>query len=240
MLSNVRYLLLQVRNDDDPMAPHEIESFSSTLQCDPANISICDMLTSVPTKGQLDATDVILIGGSGDYSATMDAPWLDRTFDVLREIHSDRRPMFGSCWGFQALARAIGGKVIHDLEHAELGTLNVSLTEAGKADPIFGPCGDTFLVPIGHEDTVVRLPEHCTLLGKTDKAKQIYRFNDAPIYATQFHPELDRDGLIQRIDTYRQYVEKISKMKFEAFIETCQETPQMGEILRRYVRHVLA
>jgi GMP synthase (glutamine-hydrolysing) len=221
------------------MAPHEINCFAKALQCDPANIAICDMLNAAPTKRELDATDVILIGGSGDYSTIRDAPWLDRTFDVLREIHSDRRPMFGSCWGFQALARALGGKVIHDLERAELGTIHITLTAKGKTDLIFGPCGDTFLVPIGHEDTVVQLPDCCTLLGKTGKANQIYRFDDAPIYATQFHPELDRDGLILRIQTYPQYVEKITNLTFEEFITTCQETPQMGEVLRRFVRHVM-
>jgi GMP synthase (glutamine-hydrolysing) len=239
MLSKVRYLLLQVRNPDDPMAPHEIESFSKVLRCETANIAICDLLNTAPTARQLDTFDVILIGGSGDYSATKDAPWLDRTFESLREIHARCQPMFGSCWGFQALARALDGEVITDMEHAELGTLEVALTDAGKADPVFGPLGDAFIVPIGHQDCVVRLPTNCTLLGKTDKAKQIYRFDDAPIYATQFHPELDRNGLIDRIRTYRKYVERITKSTFEEFILQCQETPRMDEILRRFVRHVL-
>lgn len=239
MLSKVRYLLLQVRNDDDPMSHHEVECFAKALHCDESQIAVFDLLKGAPGKREFDASDICLVGGSGDYSATAEADWMARTCDALREIHDTRKPMFGSCWGFQALAKALGGEVIHDLEHAELGTIEITLTEAGKADPVFGPVGATFIAPIGHEDCVTRIPEHCTLLGQTDKANQIYRFDDAPIYATQFHPELDQEGLIRRLEIYPKYVEKITHYKFEEFIKTLKETPKMDGILRRFVQHML-
>ena len=239
MLTRVRYLLFQIRKPDDPMARHEIECFSKALDCLPEHISIVDLLTETPSTGQLDAADVLLIGGSGDYSTTGDAPWLDATYDLLRSIHEQQRPMFGSCWGFQALAKALGGEVIHDMKLAELGTPEIELTAEGLADPVFGPLGDRFRVPVGHEDSVVRLPDNCTLLGKSNKANHILKCNDRPIYATQFHPELDRDGLVERIRVYPRYVEKIWNTTFDEFAHQCVETPKMKEILPRFLQLVL-
>ena len=135
MPASPKYLILQIRNADDPMLRQEVRCFAWALNCDRQQIAVHDLLTGGPTAALLDANDVVLVGGSGDYSTTVDSEWLERTLDVLRQIHDDRKPLFGSCWGFQALAKAFGGVVRHDLEHAEIGTPYVFLTEDGKSDP---------------------------------------------------------------------------------------------------------
>ena len=61
----------------------------------------------------------MLIGGSGAYSATGEGKWLDRTLDLLRDLVEASQPTFASCWGFQAMARALGGHVVTDLQRAE-------------------------------------------------------------------------------------------------------------------------
>ena len=66
---------------------------------------------------------------------TSSEPWLDRALDSLRLVYDFRKPTFASCWGFQAMARALGGKVVKDLDRAEIGTHSLYLTEAGLADP---------------------------------------------------------------------------------------------------------
>ena len=68
------------------------------------------------------------------------------------------KPAFASCWGFQALARALGGEVVTDLVRAEVGTFEIQLTAAGRSDPLFGPLGERFLAQLGHQDVVTRLP----------------------------------------------------------------------------------
>ena len=73
MLSQVRYLLLQVRNDDDPMSHHEVECFARALRCDENQISVFDLLNGAPGKREFDSSDIFLVGGSGDYSATAEA-----------------------------------------------------------------------------------------------------------------------------------------------------------------------
>ena len=236
---DANFLLLQIREPDDPMRQHEIQAFSSALPCAPHRITTADLLTEIPNEKLLDRTDVVLIGGSGDYSVTREAAWLDRTYELIRDLRRRCFPTFGSCWGFQAIAKAFDGCVVHDLDRAELGTPEVVLTAAGRADPIFGPLGERFMVPVGHEDSVVQLPECCSLLGQSCLAYHVLCVNDAPMYATQFHPELTRDGLLERVRRYPKYVEKILGISFDEFCDRCQETPKMCEILPRFLELVL-
>jgi GMP synthase (glutamine-hydrolysing) len=228
---DARYLLLQIRSPDDPMRGHEVQAFCESLPRSPACITAVDLILEVPSPELLNRTDVVLIGGSGDYSVLDDDAWLDRAYELIRELRRRRLPTFGSCWGFQAIAKAFGGRVVRDPTLAELGTPEVMLTEAGRADPVFGPLGDRFLVPVGHEDTVVQLPEGCTLLAASSLAYHALRVDDAPMYATQFHPELTREGMLQRVRRYPRYVEQILGVTMDEFCRQCQETPQMQQIL---------
>ncbi|MGH7202300.1 MAG: type 1 glutamine amidotransferase, partial [Planctomycetaceae bacterium] len=182
---------------------------------------------------------MVLLGGSGHYSATADGEWIDHALDSLRLVYDSKKPTFASCWGFQALARAMGGRVVTDPEHAEVGTHRLTLTEAGKKDPVFGPLGATFFGQMGHEDCVIELPPRAVLLASSERVKnQAYRFEDRPIYCTQFHPELTAADLMQRVACYPEYVEKIVGLPPERFRELVQDTPDTERLLPRFVRQV--
>ena len=237
----IRYLLLQIRNADDPMRQHEIDCFAGSLRCELDQIEAFDLLAGTPDNGQLDAVDAVLLGGSGDYSVASEGAWLDRTLDGLRRLLDRSQPVFASCWGFQALARAAGGRVVHDRELAEIGNLELQLTSAGVEDPVFGHLSRTFEVLAGHEDHVVDLPQDAVLLASSAAvAHQAYRFEGRPIYCTQFHPELSRDDLLRRLRAYPRYVEEVARMPFEEFVQNCRETPEANSILARFIETVLS
>lgn len=234
-----KFLLLQVRNPDDPMRAQEVNCFAKALECQATQIRVFDLLSGVPTVGQLDEVDVVLLGGSGDYSVAEGGEWLAAVLAAMRELYELSKPTFASCWGFQAMAKALGGEVITDQSRAELGSIEVRLTQAGREDPLFAPLGDTFLAPMGHQDCVVRLPPAAVLLGSSEKVEnQAFRFPDRPIYCTQFHPELDREALLQRVRAYPQYVETITGIPFEEFAQTCQETKAANLLLSRFVKQL--
>lgn len=238
---SLRFLLLQVRDLDDPMRVHELHAFAQTLEADADRFTAVDLLSTQPTARQLDATDVVLLGGSGNFSAAGEGDWLERSLDMLRELVIRRQPTFASCWGFQAMARALGGTVIHDPGTAEVGTHELFLTGAGQRDPVFGPLGPRFLAQMGHEDCVSVLPDSATLLACSQRNKhQAYYLNDAPIYCTQFHPELARRDLQARVEAYPQYIERIAGMPAEEFIETLVESTAAAALLCRFVETVLA
>ena len=239
MLDRLRYLLLQVRNPDDPMRQQEVESFARALGAQADQIRVFDILRERLPKSKLDEGDMILLGGSGHYSAAGEGEWLEHALDSLRLVHAAAKPTFASCWGFQAMARALGGRVIHDLGRAELGTHRLFLTEAGKADPVFGPLGATFSGQMGHEDRVVELPPGAVLLASSERVEnQAYKIDGLPIYCTQFHPELNCRDLLQRVAAYPQYIWRIAGMPPERFSEMIEETPETEALLQRFVRLV--
>lgn len=240
MFNKIRYLLLQVRNADDPMRAQEIGCFARSLNCEVDQILPIDLLQRVPTRGELDEHHIILIGGSGHYGAVEAAPWLDRTCDFLRELHERALPTFASCWGFQAISLAMKGQVVKDPGRAELGTHELRLSEDGKRDPLFGPLGEVFHGQMGHEDRVLKLPEDAILLASSQTNQyQAYRFSGKPIYCTQFHPELDRKHLLERLKIYPNYVKQISGLTLDELAKSCFDTPGTQELLPRFVKIVL-
>lgn len=241
MLQMIRYLLLQVRNADDPMRQQEVGCFARGLGCSPEQVHVYDLLRGVPDSEEIDAADVVLLGGSGDYSVAEGGPWLGAALETMQELHELGKPTFASCWGFQAMAQSLGGRVVTDVSRAEIGTHTVRLTSQGLADPVFKPLGHRFAAQMGHQDIVDRLPRGAVLLASTDKVEnQAFTFPDKPIYCTQFHPELDRESLLQRLHAYPQYVERIAGMPMEQFEQQCQDAPETSRLLVRFVERVLS
>ncbi len=237
---SLRFLLLQIRNADDPMREQEIDCFAETIPCRREQILVHSLLEGAPRPSVRSRTDVVLLGGSGDYSVASEGIWLDRAMDVLRDLHDSRQPTFASCWGFQAMARAMGGTVVHDPENAEVGTHEIHLTQQGERDPLFAPLAPRFAAQMGHEDRVDRLPAEATHLARSEQAVfQAFCFPDRPIYCTQFHPELSRRRLLERVRAYPRYVTEVLGMSLAEFVATCRETPEANTLLGRFVRQVL-
>jgi GMP synthase (glutamine-hydrolysing) len=250
--TNLRYLLLQTRNSGDPMAVQEVRCFARILDCGISAIDVFDLLSAAPSINRLQSADMILLGGSGHYSAADVAEnsqaesartslernlWLERALDAMREIHRLARPTFASCWGFQAMARALGGRCVHDLPNAELGTIELRLTDFGRDDPLFGQLTPVFSGQAGHEDHVVSLPKDAVLLASSDRVpNQAFRFAGRPIYCTQFHPELDRAAMLERVLAYPEYVARIARVSFDDFVHSVRETPEANSLLRRFVQ----
>ena len=231
----VRCLLLQVRDPDDPMGPHETASFRRIMASLPAEIAVFDLLGRQLHRRDLEGIDLVLMGGSGSYSATSADPWLETALDSLRLVHASRVPAFASCWGFQGMAAAMGGEVVRDRSRAEVGTYEVKLTPAGRADPVFACLGSRFKAQLGHEDLVEKLPPRTTLLASSARVDhQAYRFEDAPIYCTQFHPELDAAGLRSRLKGYPRYVEEVAGGTMEEVLARFQDARETEQLVQRF------
>lgn len=239
-MASPKLLLLQIRDEDDPMRLQEVQAFLESIPCESDQLATHDLLESAPSLARLTQCDVVLVGGSGNYSVTSEADWLYRTLDVFRWLHDNNKPTFASCWGFQAMSRALGGRVVHDESHAELGTIPLFLTEAGSQDPLFSALGETFDAQAGHEDCVIQLPPDAQLLASSASvANQAYCFPGRPIYGTQFHPELSRKRFLERVIAYPQYIERITGLAYEEFLGHCHDTPQCRDLLGRFLELVL-
>ena len=111
-------------------------------------------------------------------------------------------PFLGACYGVGTLGTHQGA-VIDRTFGEPLGAVEIELTEAGIADPVLRGMPRTFTAFTAHKEACSSLPAHAVLLASAQACPvQMFRIKEN-LYATQFHPELDADGLVTRIDIYR-------------------------------------
>jgi GMP synthase (glutamine-hydrolysing) len=188
------------------MVEQEQECFAERCRLPRDRFDILNVVQGdVPSLAHLDGVDAVIIGGAGAYSATDDYEWTPALLDFVRHIVDRAMPLFGSCWGHQVIARALGGRVEYDPEHSELGCGSIELTEAGRSDPLFHRFPGSFKANMGHHDRVVELPPQAVELAHNDIPFQAFRIKDRPIYGTQFHSELDAARERERILVYRKH-----------------------------------
>jgi len=204
-------LLLQARVADDPILEHELDCFERRTGWPPAAIRAVNMATEPVGPELLDEVDVVTVGGAGDFSLVEDdADWFEDLFETMRSVVDRAVPMFASCFGFQALIGAFGGRLVRAPDRSEVGTFEMRLTPEGRRDPVFGRLPDTFDAQLGHKDSAVGVPDRFVRLAFSERCPvQAVRVPEAPIYATQFHPELTARDNIER---YARYIELYKKL----------------------------
>ena len=231
-LSDLRILLIQARNTED-IRLQEQECFHEHCRVRADQIVAVKVQSDPLHADRLNEADVVMIGGAGEYSATGSYPWMPALLDLIRRVADRGMPAFGSCWGHQVMARALGGLVVHDSALAEIGCGPMMLTEAGKQDPVFGKFPPRFLANMGHHDRVSALPPGAVeLVVSETQGNQAFRMGDLPIYGTQFHSELDAGRMRDRFKRYRgNYPELADEETFQAMQATLAETTEVDDLL---------
>jgi GMP synthase (glutamine-hydrolysing) len=113
-------------------------------------------------------------------------------------------PFLGACYGIGSIGRHQGAVVDRSFPEP-VGPVSVELTDAGLADPLFADMPRAFRAYGGHKEAISRLPEPAVALATSSAAPvQAFRVG-TNVYATQFHPELDLDGILTRIAVYAHY-----------------------------------
>jgi GMP synthase (glutamine-hydrolysing) len=121
---------------------------------------------------------------------------------LLDRIVAQDFPFLGACYGVGTLGTHQGA-VIDRTFGEPLGAVEIELTEAGIADPVLRGMPRTFTAFTGHKEACSSLPAHAVVLASSQACPvQMFRIKEN-LYATQFHPELDAEGLVTRIDIYR-------------------------------------
>ena len=130
----------------------------------------------------------ILITGSVQ-SVLEPEPWMDRLAAFLRRAREHGVPLLGVCFGCQALAHALGGRVVRSPSGWEIGAVQVTLADAARSDPLFEGLPSLLPVLATHEDRVEVLPPGAVLLaGNSSAPIQAFRAAEN-VWGVQFHPE---------------------------------------------------
>jgi GMP synthase (glutamine-hydrolysing) len=124
---------------------------------------------------------IILSGGPASVYGE-NAPQLDRT---LLELGA---PVLGICYGLQAIAHTLGGKVEPAVER-EYG--RATLTSIRQDSLLLRGIREGAQVWMSHGDKVIRLPEGFKVSASTpDTALASFESDDHKIVGVQFHPEV--------------------------------------------------
>ena len=111
-------------------------------------------------------------------------------------------PFLGACYGIGSLCNYVGGEVSRANYSEAPGAVEITLNEEGMKDKILQGLPTSFEAFVGHKEACQALPSGATLLASSNTCPiQMFRFKKN-IYATQFHPELDFEGLELRVNIY--------------------------------------
>ncbi len=123
---------------------------------------------------------IILSGGPSSVYAE-GAPLVDP------ELFTSGIPVFGICYGFQAMATALGGKVTKT-EVSEFGRTKFNADSNSK---LLNGLGKDFSVWMSHGDSVTSAPNSLRTIGSTDHTPvAAFESEDGLLAGVQFHPEV--------------------------------------------------
>jgi GMP synthase (glutamine-hydrolysing) len=139
----------------------------------PWSMPLADMLAKKPTA-------ILLSGGPASVYAP-DAP------AVPAALFDTGVPTLGICYGFQAMAQALGGEVAHT-GTAEYGATALTVLDPGT---LFADLPLTASVWMSHQDSVRAAPDGFRITAAT-AATPVAAFEDPErgLYGVQFHPEV--------------------------------------------------
>lgn len=131
---------------------------------------------------------VINLGATESVKNILEHEYLKQLFAYLSEVARQNFPYLGICFGSQIMAKILGAKVEQNDVH-EIGLYDISLTDEGKADPIFYGFETDIPVFEWHSDRF-RIPFGATrLAGSTSCKNQAFRLGN--LVGVQFHPEVN-------------------------------------------------
>ena len=139
----------------------------------PSSMPVAQILAKNPKA-------IILSGGPSSVYAP-GAPTIDPT------LFDHNLPVFGICYGFQAMAAALGG-VVSQTGKSEFG--RTSMTHDGSSR-LLADLDQEFRVWMSHGDSVTQVPAGFSSTASTEDTPIVaFESSDALLAGVQFHPEV--------------------------------------------------
>ena len=235
------FVLLATRAEDVP-ADEEYELFLRHTGLEPASLRRVRLEAGPMPDIDLDDVSGIFVGG-GPFNAS--DPWEQKSAvqrrveaefsDLLARVVTQDAPFLGACYGIGTVGAFLGAAI--DRRFGEpISVVDVELMDAGRRDPLLAGMPQTFSAFVGHKEAISELPPRAVLLASSAGCPvQMFRVGEN-VYATQFHPELDLEGITTRIHAYAGYG-YFAPDELDLTLSAVRRSPvtHTGSILRAFV-----
>jgi GMP synthase (glutamine-hydrolysing) len=203
------------------------------------SINVLDNNTKLPKPKDLGNYSAVIFGGSGEVNISEWDKQTKKRIEQLKPlvvwITTNDYPSLFICLGHQLLAHFLGSEVKQDPNQKEVGTFKIKLSELGKNSLLFKDIPDEFYVVEGHKESVMSLPEKAKLLALSERCNiQAMQFGNN-VFSTQFHAELDKQGLYERLKLFPSYMEGKTK---EEIMKDFAEIPYAIKILKNWKKYI--
>ncbi len=238
--NELKILLLQIRQDQE-VARDEIEAFRNYGNLAKDQIIIHNVFEQPKfTSNIIDNFDALFVGGASEASVLEPDKYtfVQPSIELLKFCRNKKIPVFASCFGFQLAVIALGGEILKDEVDFEMGTPDIALTAQAKKDELFFDTIEKFKAVSVHKEKAITLPEDCELLAYTDKCLHAFKIKDAPFWAFQFHPEVNRKILVHRLGVYKdQYTENDDH--YNKIISNIFDTPESNILVEKFIDRIV-
>ncbi len=150
-----------------------------------------------------DAHDGYVITGSPS-SVNDDKPWIHRLKAFIRDLDRNKVPTVGACFGHQAIAAALGGRVGKNPDGWGLG---IAPTRFVRHLRWMDPAHTELDLYSAHNEQVLELPEGAMVLGSSPVAPVGAFAIGQHIFTTQHHPEITPDYMTDLVEVVKDMVE---------------------------------
>lgn len=236
----IQTLLIQIRNDSR-VREEELNSFLHYGGLLREEVRVLNVFDEPEFDASvLKGVNAVLIGGASEASVLEPEryPFLPSALELVRHCAEKKVPTFASCFGFQLAVVAFGGTIFRDERDFEMGTCPIQVTLDAKEDILFHDVPDGFEAVSVHRERATSLPPNCQLLAYTDRCCHAFKIEDAPFWATQFHPEVDKPTLVTRLGIYRdKYTDGDSH--FDEVIASAKDTPHSNRLVRSFIERLV-
>jgi|TARA_B110000908_G_C10267373_1_gene465709 GMP synthase-like glutamine amidotransferase len=198
----MRLALLMTNTDESAFAqahPKDGEKFAQLIQ----SVRPTWEVTSYSVKDGVFPSDIATYDGvmiSGSPTSVHDTdPWIEQLLQLIRDIYSQGLPIFGACFGHQAIALALGGQVgpnpggwVFGLTHSDIVHKTSWMQDLPATLKQYG----------AHIEQVLEMPKTAVVISSNSTCPVAGFHIEGKVYTTQNHPEMTPEFVAALVAEY--------------------------------------
>ena len=145
---------------------------------------------------ETDFFDGYIITGSA-FGVYDEEEWITKLLIKIRDIYKKNIPLVGICFGHQAIAEALGGKVIKSTKGWGVG---IKQMKFNVNKPWINPPIINLKLIYSHQDQVIKLPKNSQILSGDDFCPISSFSIKNKVFTLQGHPEFKNDFALKLLD----------------------------------------